>query len=205
MYGDKLIRAIFVHLGYVLVSVSIGFAVALVLGCLLSRFRRQARFILPVLSVFQTVPGIVFIGILFLYMGMVPATVITALSVYAVFPVLKNTFVGISEVSPAYLEAAKGSGMSALQALVQVELPIAMPTIVGGLRMSTVYTVSWTVITAMIGLGGLGEFIYIGVNTNNNTLILAGALPSALIALVFGLGLDKLQKILQARALGGGI
>ena len=200
IYGAKLIQAFFTHLGFVVISVSIGFVVALFLGIVLSRFRKGAKFILPVLSVFQTIPGIVFIGILFLYLGMIPATVIIALSVYAVFPILKNTFAGITNVAPQYIEAAKGCGMSTIQMLLRVELPLAMPTIISGLRMSAVYTTSWAVISAMIGLGGLGEFIYIGVNTNNNLLIFAGALPSALIALGFGLGLDRLQKKLSPRA-----
>lgn len=204
MYGEKLVKAIIVHFSYVALTVTIGFIVALLLGILLSRFRTQAGFILPVLSIFQTIPGIVFIGILFLYLGMVPLTVIIALSVYAVFPVLKNTYVGITQVPMQYIEAAKGCGMSGLQALIRVELPIAMPTIIGGLRMSAVYTVSWTVITAMIGLGGLGEFIYIGVNTNNNVLIFAGALPSAIMALCIGLGLDRLQKHLLQKS-GGAV
>lgn len=202
IYGEKLLKATVTHFLYVIVSVSIGFAIALVLGIFLSRFQKQAGTILPVLSIFQTIPGIVFIGILFLYLGMVPLTVIIALSVYAMFPVLKNTFVGITEVPGQYVEVAKGCGMSKLQILFNVELPLAMPTIVAGLRMSAVYTVSWTVITAMIGLGGLGEFIYIGVSTYNNSLILAGALPSAVMALIIGLCLDKLKQRLLIRSGG---
>ena len=83
-----------------------------------------------------------------------------------------------------YKEAARGCGMNHYQRLVQVELPLAMPTIIGGLRLSAVYTVSWTVLAAMIGLGGLGDFVYKGVSSNNNALILQGAIPAAILALV---------------------
>lgn len=196
-YGEKLLSATGVHLMYVLVCVAIGFVIALGLGILLSRAPRIAKVAIPLISVFQTIPGIVFIGILFLYTGMKPVTVIIALSVYAIFPILKNTFVGILEVAPQYKEAAKGCGMSPWQVLFRVELPLAMPAIIGGLRMSTVYTVSWAVLASMIGLGGLGDFIYIGVSTNNNTLIIAGAIPAAVMALVLSGLIETLQKRLS--------
>lgn len=193
-YGEKLVVSILIHLVYVLVSVAIGFLIALMLGIILSRVPKLSKIIFPVISVFQTIPGIVFIGILFLYIGMIPATVIIALTIYAVFPMLKNTYAGLLEVSEEYKEAAKGCGMSPIQILFRVELPLALPTIIGGLRMSTIYIVSWAVLASMIGLGGLGDFIYIGVSTNNNTLIIAGAIPSALIAVCLGLLIDILRK-----------
>ena len=138
---------------------------------------------------------------LFLWLGMVPATVIAALSVYAMFPVLKNTYTGILGVEPKFLEAAKGCGMSSLQTLLKVELPLAMPTIIAGLRMAAVYTVSWAVLAAMIGLGGLGDFVYQGTASNNNTLILLGAIPAAILAVVIGALIDLLQKKVTSRGL----
>ena len=125
---------------------------------------------------------------------MVPATVFIALTIYAIFPVLKNTYTGLIGVSQEYKEAAKGCGMSSLQSLFWVELPLALPEIIGGLRMSTVYTVSWAVLASMIGLGGLGDFVYIGVSTNNNTLIIAGAIPAAILAVGLGRIIDWIQK-----------
>ena len=194
-YGADLLRAIGLHTIYVLISVVIGFAAGLVFGILLSRIPRWlSGIIIPILSIFQTIPGLVFIGVLFLYIGMVPATVIIALSIYAMFPVLKNTYTGILGVAPQYVEASKGCGMSAVQTLFQVELPLAMPTIIAGLRMSAIYTVSWTVLASMIGLGGLGDFVYQGVSSNNNTLIIAGAIPAAILAIVVGAAIDLLQK-----------
>lgn len=201
-YGAMLWRAVLIHLAYVLVAVAVGFLLGLVLGILLSRLPvRWSSILLPVLSVFQTIPGIVFIGLLFLALGMVPATVLIALSVYATFPVLKNTYTGLSQVGASYQEAARGCGMSPFQTLLHVELPLAMPTIIGGLRISTIYTVSWTVLAAMIGLGGLGDFIYQGVNSDNNTLIIAGAIPAAVMAVALGGFLDWLQKKVVPRGL----
>ena len=198
------LRAVAVHLGYTVVSVSVGFVLGVALGIVLSRFPRAARFVLPALSVLNTVPGIVFIGLLFLWLGMRPITVLAALSIYAAFPVLKNTVAGLAAVEPQYKEAARGCGMDQFQRLRLVELPLAMPTIIGGLRMSTVYTVSWAVLAAMIGQGGLGDFIYKGVSSNNHVLILQGAIPAALLAFLLGSLVDALQKRVVPRGIRGG-
>ena len=201
LYGAALVQDILIHTVYVLVSVAIGFALGLVLGVLLSRVPKWSGVMLPVLSVFQTIPGLVFIGVLFILWGNTASTVIVALSVYAMFPVLKNTYTGILGVESKYIEAARGCGMSPLQALLRVELPLAMPTIIAGLRMAAIYTVSWTVLAAMIGRGGLGTFVYQGVASNNNTLILLGAIPAAILAILFGAVIDRLQRKVTPRGL----
>lgn len=199
-----ILRDTAVHTGYTLVSVAIGFIIGLLLGTALSRLPRLSKYLLPLLSILNTVPGIVFIGLLVIWIGMTPATVLIALSIYAMFPVLKNTVTGLSGVDAQYKEAARGCGMNQFQRLWQVELPLAMPTIIGGLRMSTVYTVSWAVLAAMIGQGGLGEPIYRGVSSNNNALILQGAIPAAVLALVLGALVDLLQRYVVRRTTGRG-
>ena len=137
-------KALLEHLGFTFVSVAVGFVLGVLLGILLSRLPKNlSKLILPILSIFNTIPGVVFVGLLFLVLGMQPITVLIALSIYATFPILKNTYAGLSSVEGQYIEAAKGCGMSPIQCLVRVELPLALPTIIGGLRMSTVYTVSW--------------------------------------------------------------
>ena len=200
-YGAMLAKAIGIHTVYVLVSVACGFCLGLLLGILLSRVPKWSGIILPVLSIFQTIPGLVFIGVLFILWGNTASTVIVALSVYAMFPVLKNTYTGILGVESKYIEAARGCGMSPLQTLLRVELPLAMPTIIAGLRMAAIYTVSWTVLAAMLGRGGLGTFVYQGVASNNNTLILLGAIPAAILAILFGAVIDRLQRKVTPRGL----
>ena len=204
-YGAMLAKAIGIHTVYVLVSVACGFCLGLLLGILLSRVPKWSGVILPVLSIFQTIPGLVFIGVLFILWGNTASTVIVALSVYAMFPVLKNTYTGILGVESKYIEAARGCGMSPLQTLLRVELPLAMPTIIAGLRMAAIYTVSWTVLAAMIGRGGLGTFVYQGVASNNNTLILLGAVPAALLAVAIVALIDLLQKKVTPRGLQKGV
>ena len=197
----EILRQTAIHTGYTLVCVAVGFVVGVSLGIGLSRLPRLSRYLLPLLSILNTVPGIVFIGMLVIWIGMRPATVIIALSIYAMFPVLKNTVTGLNGVDEQYKEAARGCGMNQLQRLRHVELPLAMPTIIGGLRLSTVYTVSWTVLAAMIGQHGLGDFVYRGVSSNNNELILQGAIPAAILALVLGGLVDLLQRHVVPRGL----
>ena len=150
---------------------------------------------------FQTIPGIVFIGVLFIYNGMATSTVVIALTIYAIFPILKNTYVGLVDVDPALIEAAKGCGMTNFQTIQKVELPLAMPVIFSGLKMSTVYTVSWATLAAMIGMGSLGELIYSGIYSNNNTLILAGAIPAAIMAIFLSWIVDKIKDAVLPRSL----
>ncbi len=200
-YGMLLLKAIGTHMFYSVVCVVIGFVLGISLGVLLSRAPKLSGVLFPVISIFQTIPGLVFIGLLFLWLGMVPATVIAALSIYAMFPVLKNTYTGLLGVEKKYIEAAKGCGMSRMQSLFKVELPLALPSIMAGLRMSAIYTVSWAVLAAMIGLGGLGDFVYQGTSSNNNTLILLGAVPAAVLAIAFGSLIDWLQKRITPRGM----
>lgn len=193
LYGELLLSSILTHILYVVVCVSIGGVIGLGVGTLLSRYRGVSKLVIPLLSIFQTIPGIVFIGILFMYTGMRPLTIVISLSIYAVFPVLKNTYLGLVEVPYEYLEAAKGCGMSRVQSLFKVELPMALPVIFSGIRMSTIYITSWTVLAAMIGQGGLGNFVYTGVAANDSKLIIAGVIPSAIIAITLSRFVDFLR------------
>lgn len=200
-YGVMLLNAILTHIKFVVISVVIGFIIAFILGIILSRFPKISSVVIPIISVFQTIPGLVFIGVLFIYTGIQDITVIIALSIYAIFPILKNTYVGLITVDRTLIEAARGCGMNKFQILYKVELPLASPAIVSGIRMSTIYTVSWAVLAAMIGLGGLGEFVYRGIETNNPELTLGGAIPAAILAMLFGFIIDTVQDKLTPRGL----
>lgn len=200
-YGHKLLIAIGEHIFYVLVSVGIAVVLALFLAAVLSRFRRAARFVMPLISVFQTVPGIVFIGLLMLKLGMTAITVVLALSIYAVFPILKNAYQGFVDIDRSYLEVARGCGMNKKQIFFRVEVPMAMPAIFSGIRMSLIYTVSWAILAAMIGQGGLGEFIYRGIDANVKEYIVIGSIPIAILAILFRLLIDKLEKMIVSKGL----
>lgn len=193
-YAYQLLIATGQHVLYVLTAVSAAVVIALIFAVVLSRFRKAARILLPIVSVFQTIPGIVFIGVLMMKFGMTKFTAVLALSIYAVFPILKNSYQGFTDIDDNYIVVAKGCGMNKKQILFQVEFPLAMPAIFSGIRMSVIYTVSWAILAAMIGQGGLGEFIYIGIDANVKEYIVIGAIPIAILAVLLRMLVDRLEK-----------
>lgn len=200
-YLSKLLTAIAQHTGYVLVSVGAAVLIGFFLAALLSRYRRAAGFVMPLIGVFQSVPGIVFIGLLMLKFGMRPLTVVLALSIYAVFPILKNTYQGFLDVDRSYIEVAEGCGMDQKQIFFRVEVPLALPAFFSGVRMSCIYTVSWAILAAMIGQGGLGEFIYRGIDANVREYIIIGSIPIAVLAVLFRLAIDWMEKKFVSKGL----
>lgn len=200
-YAVKLLTAIGEHIVYVVVSVTVAAVLGLLLAVLLSRFQKAAGVVMPLISVFQTIPGIVFIGLLMLKMGMTVWTVLFALSIYAIFPILKNSYQGFLDLDKSYLEVADGCGMKKWQTFWWVEFPMALPAIFSGIRMSLIYTVSWAILAAMIGQGGLGEFIYRGIDANVKEYIVIGSIPIAVLAIVFRLLIDKIEKMCVSKGL----
>ena len=174
------------HLFLVALSTALAVAIGVPLGILLTRRPRLARPILGFAGVVQTVPSLALFGFLIplpLIGGIGARTAIVALIVYALLPILRNTYAGIRSVDPAIVEAATGLGMTRRQRLWWVELPLALPVVLAGVRIATVVSIGLATIAAAIGAGGLGVLIYRGIAIVDNRLILAGALPAALLAL----------------------
>ena len=178
------------HIWLVGISMLIAVAIGIPLGILLAR--RGARgsvltkSVLGLANVMQTIPSLALFGFLLPvpWLGArADRLAIVALTLYALLPILRNTFTGISEVDPAVREAGVGMGMTRRQLLIHVELPLAMSVILSGVRVATVICVGVATIAAAVGAGGLGEFIFRGVASISNQLILAGAIPAALLAL----------------------
>lgn len=186
----------------ILVGVSMGIAIALALpaGILLTRRAPLQRWVIGFANVMQTVPSLALFGFLIplpLIGGIGKHTAIVALVLYALLPVLRNTLAGILGVDPAVRESAIAMGMTGRQLLWQVELPLAARTILAGVRVATVTTIGTATIAAAIGGGGLGVFIFRGLASVDSTLILAGAVPAALIALLADGGLGWVEKKLS--------
>lgn len=196
---DSLIR----HIELVVVSVFAGIIISIPLGIFLSRHKKMAGPVLAVAGTIQTIPGLVMLGfaLILLGIGIFPALVV--LSLYALLPILRNTYTGITEVDKSLLEAAKGIGMTNMQTLFKVELPLALSSIISGIRISTVYIVSWATLAGLIGAGGLGDLIWTGLSTYNTNYILAGAIPSAILAFVMSGLIEILQRLLTPRGLRG--
>ena len=188
------------HLVLVAVSIAVAIAVALPAGILLTRRAPLQRWVLGFANVMQTVPSLALFGFLIpipLLGGIGKHTAIVALVLYALLPVLRNTLTGILGVDRAVRESAIAMGMTGRQLLWEVELPLAARTILAGVRVATVTTIGTATIAAAIGGGGLGVFIFRGLASVDTTLILAGAVPAALIALLADGGLGWAEKKLS--------
>ena len=191
------------HLWLVGVSMLLAVAAGLPLGILLTRRRAFSKPVLGGANIVQTIPSLALFGFLLPvpWLGQrADRLAITALTLYALLPVIRNTYTGILGVDPEVREAARGMGMTDRQLLFQVELPLAMGVILAGVRVATVITVGVATIAAAIGAGGLGEFIFRGVAMVDNRVILAGAIPAALLALLLDFILGLAERRLQWRS-----
>jgi osmoprotectant transport system permease protein len=199
--GEVLQRTI-EHIGLVSAAMGIALAIGLPLGVALVRRTRLQRWVLGAANVLQTIPSLALFGFLIPVPwigGVGSSTAIVALALYALLPILRNTCTGIAGVDPAIIEAAQGMGMTPRQVLWGVQLPLAAPVLLAGIRVAAVICIGVTTIAAAIGAGGLGVFIFRGVAMVNNEVILAGAIPAALLAIFADLGLGLAQRRLAAR------
>lgn len=187
------------HIFLSVLSLLIASAIAIPLGVGIFRFPALGKTILPVGSVSQTIPCLAMLGFLIPILGLGNTPTILVLTFYALYPILKSTYAGLQAVPAECLEAAEGLGLSTVQKLWFVELPLALPVIISGLRVATAMTIGITSIAALVGAGGLGDFIMQGLALNNSSLILLGAIPTALLALGCDYAISQLESHLQNR------
>ena len=189
------------HLALVAIATALALAGGVPLGILASRRPAWRKPVLGLANVVQTVPSLALFGLLIPLAGIGAWTAITALVLYALLPIVRSTYAGIASVDPAIREAGRGMGMSDGELLRLVELPLAAGVILAGVRVAVVVSVGVATIAAAIGAGGLGVYIFRGVATVDNTLILAGAVPAALLALLADglLGLAERRLVWRAR------
>lgn len=185
------------HIWLVAASMGIALAMGLPLGIAIVGRKALQRWVIGAANVVQTIPSLALFGFLIPvpWIGGVGAsTAIVALALYALLPILSNTSTGIAEVDPAVVEAARGMGMTPQQVLWQVQLPLAAPVLLAGVRVATVLCIGIATIAAAVGAGGLGVFIFRGVSMVNNSVILAGAIPAALLAIVADTALGLFER-----------
>jgi osmoprotectant transport system permease protein len=191
------------HLWMVGISTLLAVIIGIPLGILLSRKPAFKKPILGGAGLMQTIPSLALFGLLLPipFLGSrADRLAILALTLYALLPVIQNTYSGIANVDPTVVEAGRGMGMTDLQLLTRVQLPLALSVIVAGVRIATVISVGLATIAAAIGAGGLGEYIFRGLAMVNNQLILAGAIPAALLALLADFGFGRIEKALRPPA-----
>ena len=192
--SDLIQQAFVEHIYLSFIALAIGIAIALPLGILIARYRKYAEPVIGVTAIFQTMPSLALFGFLVPLMGIGSNTALIALIIYALLPILRNTYTGIISVDSSITEAGRGMGMTRSQILTQIEFPLALPFIMAGIRTATVLTVGIATLATFVGAGGLGDVIYRGLQSYNNSLVLAGALPVALLAISFDLLLKWVEK-----------
>jgi osmoprotectant transport system permease protein len=185
------------HVRLVGLTIAIAVTLALPAAVLVARRPATRRWVLGFTNIAQTVPSLALFGFLLPFTGIGEHTAILALSLYALLPILRNTVTGILGVDPAVRESALAMGMTPRQILWQVEMPLAVPSIVAGLRIATVTTIGTATIAAFIGAGGLGVFLVGGIAMRDKQALLAGALPAAAMALAADEGLEWIERRLS--------
>ncbi|MER2091015.1 MAG: ABC transporter permease [Sporosarcina sp.] len=192
--SDMIFEAFLQHIFLSFVALAIGIFIALPAGMLITRHRRFAEPIIGVAAILQTIPSLALFGFLVPLIGIGSKTALIALIIYALLPIVRNTYAGLTGVDEAVVDAGRGMGMTPNQILKKIEFPIALPVIMAGIRTATVLTVGIATLATFVGAGGLGDVIYRGLQSYNNALVLAGALPVALLAIAFDFILKWVEK-----------
>ena len=183
------------HIRIAGISVTVSLVLGLVIGVIISEYRKPAQIIMNVINVLYTIPSISLLGFLIPFTGIWDKTAIIALSIYGLLPIVRNTYTGISTIQPFLTEVATGMGSTRGQVLFRVKLPLALPVILAGVRSMVVMTISLSGIASYIGAGGLGVAIYRGITTNNAAMTYAGSILIALVALIS----DRLIYLLEKK------
>ncbi|OZT11929.1 glycine/betaine ABC transporter permease [Priestia aryabhattai] len=191
--GDALLQALLEHVQISVLALLIAVLISVPLGLYLTRHERIAEPIIGVTAVLQTIPSLALLGLLIPVVGIGTVPAVIALFLYALLPIVRNTYTGIKEVDPSLIEAARAMGMNSFRRLVKVELPLALPVIMAGIRTAMVLIIGTATIVALIGAGGLGSLILLGIDRSDNALILLGAIPAALLAIVFDVALRIIE------------
>lgn len=195
--GDFFWGLLLEHLQLSLLSIALAIVIGLLTGVAISEYRRSSKVVMGVINFIYTIPSISLLGFLIPLSGIGNTTAVIALTIYALLPMVRNTYTGLANVEPLLVEAATGMGGTRAQVLWKVKLPLAMPMILAGVRNMTVMTIALAGIASFIGAGGLGVAIYRGITTNNKAMTLAGSLLIALLAILADTLIGLLEKLTQ--------
>lgn len=196
---DFFIKLTLEHLWICGISVAIAMVLGLAIGVLVSEYKRGSTFVMSSVNFLYTIPAISLLGFLIPISGIGNTTAIIALTIYALLPMVRNTYTGLETINPTVIEAAVGMGSTRTQLLFKIKIPLAITVIIAGLRNMVVMTVALAGIASFIGAGGLGVAIYRGITTNNSSMIMAGSALIAAIALISDFMLGRLEKYIKTR------
>ena len=193
-YGSQIIAKSAEHLYISAIALALGIVIAVPLGIVLTRTPKVANVVISITSALQTVPSLALLALMIPFFGVGKLPAIIALFIYSLLPILRNTYIGMKGVDANYRDVAKGMGMTNFESIRMVELPLAMPTIMAGIRLAAVYVIAWATLASYIGAGGLGDMIFSGLNNYQPPLIFAGTIPVTILALVADFILGKLEQ-----------
>ncbi|MCY8497513.1 ABC transporter permease [Bacillus atrophaeus] len=182
--GGEMLYKTWEHLYISIIAVILGIVVAVPLGIALTRMKKGAGLVIGIVNIIQTLPSLAILAFFIPLLGVGKVPAIVALFFYSVLPILRNTYTGILGVNKNLLESGKGIGMTAGEQIRLVELPLAVPVIMAGVRTSTIYLIGWATLASFIGGGGLGDYIFIGLNLYQPEYIIGGAVPVTILAIL---------------------
>lgn len=198
---DKILELSLQHINLTVMAISIAILVGVPLGIIVSRVEPLRKIILGFVNLVQAVPSMALLGLLVPVLGIGSKPAIFMVVVYSLLPIVKNTYIGISSIDPVILESSKGIGLTKNQTLFKIQLPLALPIIMGGVRISAVTAVGLMTLAAFIGAGGLGYLVFSGVQTVNNAMILQGAIPACILALIVDYIFSKIELAVTPKGL----
>ncbi|QNH40617.1 ABC transporter permease [Bacillus sp. PAMC26543] len=201
--GGELLYKTYEHITISLIAVILGVAAAVPLGIVLTRMKKGAGSIIGIVNIIQTLPSLAILAFFIPLLGVGKVPAIVALFFYSVLPILRNTYTGIRGVNKNLLESGKGIGMTAAEQIRLVELPLAAPVIMAGIRTSTIYLIGWATLASFIGGGGLGDYIFIGLNLYQPEYIIGGAVPVTILAIVIDYVLALTERKITPAGLQG--
>lgn len=181
-------------ISFVVIVLSVLITVPLAIYMTKMKSERTKNFIFNIANILQTIPTIALLAIMIPILGIGFKPAVAALFLYALLPLLRNTYAGVESIDPSIIEAAKGMGFNTFQRIFKIELPVALPYIMSGIRITTVYIISWTTLAALIGAGGLGDLILAGIGYNDKNMIFTGTLLAIIIAILLDLILGRIEK-----------
>lgn len=193
-YGGELIQKTGEHFFISIVALLIAIIVAVPIGILLAKTKKAASIVLTTAGVLQTIPTLAVLAIMIPIFGVGKTPAIIALFVYILLPILNNTVLGVQNINPDVRQAAISMGMTKFQLMKDVEMPLALPLILSGIRLSSVYVISWATLASYVGAGGLGDFVFNGLNLYNPIMIVSAAVLVTALALVVDYVLRAVEK-----------
>lgn len=200
-HGSELLEKTWQQIYISAISLFLGIIVAVPISVILLKFPKTAKVVIALASMLQTIPALALLAMMIPFFGVGRVPAIIALFLYSLMPIMRNTYVGLTDVNPDTIDSARGLGMTKMQLILKVDIPLAMPVIMSGTRLSAIYVIAWATLASYIGAGGLGDFIFNGLSLYQPDLIFGGTIPVIILALLADYLLGQLEKKLSPKGI----